>query len=233
MLRGFYQLNPLVNRVLPVEFSGGLLNCAALVDIGGWILLEVPQRGGREGLELFGLDGRDDTGALISLEREMPHRSADYEPTRRCRLHDRQLGGLANRACQHRIDGRWAARLRWRESMPMDRRRAHAIPGSIYSGFLQIFDITPQHWTAALEVELFAWFIRCSPNARTRVDRRPPQLGNPKDDRQPERQCNRSRRRPRQDGSGALDAPRRRSGRSGLAGGPCQPRHAGARRRFL
>jgi Taurine catabolism dioxygenase TauD, TfdA family len=102
MLRGFYQLNPLVNRVLPVEFSGGLLNCAALVDIGGWILLEVPQRGGREGLELFGLDGRDDTGALISLEREMPHRSADYEPTRRCRLHDRQLGGAGcdgERAC--------------------------------------------------------------------------------------------------------------------------------------
>ena len=83
-----YQLDPLPNRILPVEFPRGLLNCTALRDISRWIFLVVSQCGGSESLELLSLDRRHDPAALIGLERKMPDWCADHEPARRGRLHD-------------------------------------------------------------------------------------------------------------------------------------------------
>src|ERR1700731_132553 len=69
--RGFNQLNPFVDRILPIEFSSRVLDSVALILVSRRVVLEVAQRLRGEGFELSCLNRREDATALVSLTREM------------------------------------------------------------------------------------------------------------------------------------------------------------------
>ena len=102
--RCFYQLDPVADHVLPVQFRRGLLYILAFADKFRRIVFVVPQRGGGKFLELVRFDRGNDAGTLIGISRKISDRRADDEPAGRRSFHDRQGIRFADGARHDGID---------------------------------------------------------------------------------------------------------------------------------